>query len=594
MPSSAQATAEPISPPLRLAEEPRRVGHAGEAGAGHLEDADLVRRPETVLDRAQDAVLAVAVALELEHAVDEVLEDARAGHGTVLRHVADEEDGDSRLLGDAQEPRGRLAHLSDGARRRAELGRVERLDRVDHADVGPRAIERRADGLELGLGKNLDRAAPPRRSARSFTCAADSSPVTSSARRSADMRAAPSGAASTCRRRARRRRARATPVRAHRRGHGRARGRRSGYARSAASTSTRRSSGRAAATGRRVGWHAPRRASRRCRRRAFAEPACRRVAALGAGIENGCLGLGHVSSLGTASDAGPCRIRAECATDSCHASQSHRHRRRALRDDEPPQIPLKPPAGLHVGAEGAELLCRRGELAARSILVRGGTSPWTLRSAGSRAPPIRAIRSRRSARANGLARPWREAHLSACGPPSSARSRRCISHGRSASSGQLRPRRCATWTRTRTWRGAATRRSSSSTSSTFPLTRLQCSTPTTSACGGPRRCARSSDSSTSRRTPGARTCMQSSAPSSSRARNLAGQALWRLGRRTIGDPRTRSVHAAGTGMGEQTTHGAARTHSRRPGAAPRARIGARRRGVTPADRDRDAFESWSV
>ncbi len=141
---------------LAAAEELGRIGDADEAGAGHLEDADLVRRAEAVLGRAQDAVRAVAVALELEHAVDEVLEHARAGDRAVLRHVADEEDGDAVLLRDAQQASGGLAHLGDRAGRRAELGRVERLHRVDHADVGPLALERRADRLELGLGEDLD------------------------------------------------------------------------------------------------------------------------------------------------------------------------------------------------------------------------------------------------------------------------------------------------------------------------------------------------------------------------------------------------------------------------------------------------------
>src|SRR5439155_1264747 len=54
---------------LAATEELRRFGHAHESGAGHLEDPELVRRAEPVLDRAQDPVLAVAVALELEHAV---------------------------------------------------------------------------------------------------------------------------------------------------------------------------------------------------------------------------------------------------------------------------------------------------------------------------------------------------------------------------------------------------------------------------------------------------------------------------------------------------------------------------------------------
>src|SRR5581483_8954241 len=88
----------------------RRIGHADEAGARHLEDAELVRRTEAVLYRAQHAMCVVAVALELEHAVDEMLEYARAGDRAVLRHVADEDRRDARLLRDAQEPAGRLAH----------------------------------------------------------------------------------------------------------------------------------------------------------------------------------------------------------------------------------------------------------------------------------------------------------------------------------------------------------------------------------------------------------------------------------------------------------------------------------------------------
>ena len=101
-------------------------------------------------------MLVVAVAFELQHAVDQVLEHARACDRAVLRHVADEEDRDPGLLGHAQQPRGRLTHLRDGARRRAQLRRVERLDGVDHADVRPDGFERRADAFELCLGEDRD------------------------------------------------------------------------------------------------------------------------------------------------------------------------------------------------------------------------------------------------------------------------------------------------------------------------------------------------------------------------------------------------------------------------------------------------------
>ena len=102
-------------------------------------------------------MLVVAVALELEHAVDEVLQHARAGDRPVLRHVTDEDGRHARLLRDAEQTARGLAHLADRARRRAERRRVQRLHRVDHADVGALAVERRADCVELRLREDLDR-----------------------------------------------------------------------------------------------------------------------------------------------------------------------------------------------------------------------------------------------------------------------------------------------------------------------------------------------------------------------------------------------------------------------------------------------------
>ena len=139
-----------------VSEDLGRIGDPDEPVRGHLEDAELVRRAEPVLGCPQDAMLAIAVALELEDAVDQVLEDARPGDGAVLRDVTDEEDGHSLLLGDPQEAAGRFANLRHGAGSRADVRRVERLDRVDHADVRPLALDGRADEVEIRLGQDLD------------------------------------------------------------------------------------------------------------------------------------------------------------------------------------------------------------------------------------------------------------------------------------------------------------------------------------------------------------------------------------------------------------------------------------------------------
>ena len=107
----------------------RRTGL--QAGLAHLEDAELVGGAEAVLGGAQHAVEAVAVALELQHRVDHVLEHPGAGDGALLGHVPDEEDGRAGVLGQAQEAARRLAHLAHAARRRGEGVAVERLHGVD-------------------------------------------------------------------------------------------------------------------------------------------------------------------------------------------------------------------------------------------------------------------------------------------------------------------------------------------------------------------------------------------------------------------------------------------------------------------------------
>ena len=104
VPSSAHATAAPDLAAVGTAEELGGIGDADEAGPGHLEHAELVRGAEPVLDRPQDPVGVVPVALELEHAVDEMLEHARPCDRAVLRHVPDEDRRNALLLGHAKQP----------------------------------------------------------------------------------------------------------------------------------------------------------------------------------------------------------------------------------------------------------------------------------------------------------------------------------------------------------------------------------------------------------------------------------------------------------------------------------------------------------
>ena len=95
-----------------------------------------------MLDRPQQPQGVVAVALEGQHGVDHVLEHPGPGQAAVLGDVADQHGGDAARPW----PRctSRAAHSRTWATepgRRAELGLVDGLDRVDHHEVGLDLVE---------------------------------------------------------------------------------------------------------------------------------------------------------------------------------------------------------------------------------------------------------------------------------------------------------------------------------------------------------------------------------------------------------------------------------------------------------------------
>ena len=116
---------------------PRGWRTSARPGVGHLEDADLVGRAEAVLDRAQDAELVAALALEVEHRVDHVLEHARAGDLPVLGDVADQDAPRCRAAwrsGSARAPQART--WVDRAGRASTRVEPHGLDRIDDDQVG--------------------------------------------------------------------------------------------------------------------------------------------------------------------------------------------------------------------------------------------------------------------------------------------------------------------------------------------------------------------------------------------------------------------------------------------------------------------------
>ena len=132
------------------------VFHFLESRRRHAEKSDLVDRTVTVFEGAQYPVLAGEVPFEVEHGVDDVLEDLRPGDRSFLRYVADQKHGDVRALRDVGETRSRFAHLGDRACHAGDLGRGYRLDRVDEDADRFDLFHELADLVGGRVGRHMD------------------------------------------------------------------------------------------------------------------------------------------------------------------------------------------------------------------------------------------------------------------------------------------------------------------------------------------------------------------------------------------------------------------------------------------------------
>jgi hypothetical protein len=112
--------------------------------------------------RPQDPV-GPAIALELEHDVDEVLERLGAGDAAILGDVTDDDRRDPRGLGELHQPARALADLRKRARNRVEQRGVYGLDRIDREHRWALAlslrqdVSMRQDPLDVGLGDDRQR-----------------------------------------------------------------------------------------------------------------------------------------------------------------------------------------------------------------------------------------------------------------------------------------------------------------------------------------------------------------------------------------------------------------------------------------------------
>ena len=119
-------------------EDRRRVAHLLQPAGRHGEEAELVHRAEAVLGGAHDAVAAARLALEIQHRVDQVLEQPRAGDRALLGDVADDDDCACRSTWrSAPAPRCTRAAAMTAPAAGPAAARLHRLDRVDDQQRRP-------------------------------------------------------------------------------------------------------------------------------------------------------------------------------------------------------------------------------------------------------------------------------------------------------------------------------------------------------------------------------------------------------------------------------------------------------------------------
>ena len=135
-----------------------RVRDLGEPAPGHFEDADLVGWTETVFYRAEDAEVPAALALERDHRIDHMFDDAGTGDLAVLGDMPDKDHRRAGCLRETDQRLRRAAHLADRAGRRFDKLGPHRLNGIDN-DKG-RALamgECRDNILDARLGGEFDR-----------------------------------------------------------------------------------------------------------------------------------------------------------------------------------------------------------------------------------------------------------------------------------------------------------------------------------------------------------------------------------------------------------------------------------------------------
>ena len=95
-----------------------------------------------------------AIAFEIDHGVDDVLDDLGAGESSGFRDMAHEDHGDPGRFRQVNQIHTAVTQLRDRAWCRGDIRLVDHLNRIDDDDGGAGLVDLVEDALDVGFGQD--------------------------------------------------------------------------------------------------------------------------------------------------------------------------------------------------------------------------------------------------------------------------------------------------------------------------------------------------------------------------------------------------------------------------------------------------------
>src|SRR5699024_7575613 len=135
--------------------QPRRIDNVHNAVIDEFETTDLVGSTEAILHAPHQPQGGVFLALELQHHVDEMFQQSRACHRSLLGDVPHQDHREVTLLGQGDQTGGDRADLRHATGRPLGLRGGHGLYRVDYEHSGVDLVHVCHHRTEIALGREI-------------------------------------------------------------------------------------------------------------------------------------------------------------------------------------------------------------------------------------------------------------------------------------------------------------------------------------------------------------------------------------------------------------------------------------------------------